>query len=301
MIKDLIRLMRVKQWYKNFLIFLPLVFGQQLFNNAAFSATVLGFLSLCMISSSNYVINDIIDRKKDKKNPEKKNRPLAADRIKVWHAVLFSLILFILGIYIAINLSMMFFVFVMGLFIMTQLYSFWLKNEPFADILAISVNFVIRTVSGNFVIANGTSPYMNISSWLILCPFFLALFLAVSKRQSELLFLKGQSAPHRSTLKYYNKKITYSLIIISTTLLIVSYSLYVFFSPYSNLIFTLPFVLFIIFHFFYYAEKGKKIARNVELVYKNKKILITILIVLLIAFVAIYGPSSFSGLIESVF
>ncbi len=287
-IKDFISLIRVRQWYKNLVIFLPLIFGMQLFNLFSIKQTFIGFFSLCFISSANYIINDIKDRKSDKENPEKKHRPIASGSVRPFIALLLMIIFLFSGLYAASTLSFVFALFALSLFLLTQIYSFFLKKHAFADILIISVNFVLRAISGAFVIADGFEPYIRVSSWLILCPFFLALFLATSKRQAEAILLKGNSKNHRPVLDFYTKEITSALIIISTTLLIASYSLYVFFSPYPNLIFTLPFVLYVIFKFFYFAEKGQKIARHPHLVYKDIGIVISGMIIAAMAFVSIY-------------
>jgi len=126
---DTIKLIRANQWYKNLVIFLSLIFGKELFNLFAFQQTIIGFLALCLISSSNYIINDIIDIKKDRNNPEKKNRPLASGSIKIWQALIIFLFLLLLGLYISFSLSKIFFIFVLTLLTFTQLYSFILKNE----------------------------------------------------------------------------------------------------------------------------------------------------------------------------
>jgi len=147
---------------------------------------------------------------------------------------------------------------------------------------------VIRTVSGSFVITKGIEPYIKISSWLILCPFFLALFLVTSKRESEILLLQNEAKQHKKILIGYTKKLTFALMIISTVLLISSYSLYVFFSSYPNLMFTLPFVLYLIFRFFNFVETKSAIARHPELLYKDKRSVITILIIIIITFFSIY-------------
>ncbi len=287
-IKDFLDLIRIKQWYKNLMIFLPLIFGMHLFNLFSIRQTLIGFFSLCFISSANYIINDIKVRKSDKENPEKKHRPIASGSVNPFIAFLMMIILLFSGLYTASTLSFVFVLFALSLFLLTQLYSFLLKRHVFADILIISTNFVIRAISGAFVVANGFEPYIKVSSWLILCPFFLALFLATSKRQAEIILLKESSIKHRHVLNFYTKDITSALIIISTTLLIASYSLYVFFSPYPNLIFTLPFVLYAVFKFFYFAEKGSKIARHPHLIYKDIGIVISGIIIAAIAFSSIY-------------
>ena len=76
-----LQLLRPHQWYKNLIIFIGLVFSQNLFNIDYLITTAIGFIVLCSISGANYIINDIIDLKKDKKHPVKKNRPLASGEI----------------------------------------------------------------------------------------------------------------------------------------------------------------------------------------------------------------------------
>ncbi|MBU4353021.1 MAG: UbiA prenyltransferase family protein [Nanoarchaeota archaeon] len=282
----LLELLRVKQWYKNLVIFLPLIFAKEFFNETALIYTIIGFFALCLISSSNYIINDVIDREKDKKNIEKKLRPIASSKIKIWQAITLSILSLILGLAISLKLSLMFAILGIALFLLSQLYTFKLKNEAFADILIISTNFVIRAVAGAFVITNGLKPYVAVSPWLILCPFFFALFLVVIKRRSE-SFLK-KSIEHRPVLKIYNEKTTSALMTISTALLIVSYSLYTFFSPYFFLFLTIPFVLYIIFRLFHLTEKGDEKVRHLELIYKDIRIVIPTIIIIIIAFLSIY-------------
>ena len=90
---DYFKLFRVNQWYKNIVIFIPLFFSLQLFNKDLFLNTLIGFFSLCFISSSGYIINDFSDIKKDKHHPEKKNRPLVSKKIKIPVALILSMIL----------------------------------------------------------------------------------------------------------------------------------------------------------------------------------------------------------------
>src|SRR3989338_10440056 len=195
--KDYFNLFRARQWYKNLVIFLAIIFGGKLLDIQRWETLLLGFIALCIISSSNYIINDIIDFRKDRLHPEKKNRPLAAGKISLVNAFLCFLILVTGGFYLAYLLSVNFFLLSLSLFFINQVYSFTLKNEPFADLISISTNFVIRAVSGSVLIN------LDISPWLILCTFFLALFLGSAKRHSEVLLLKNNAEQHRPVLKYY--------------------------------------------------------------------------------------------------
>ena len=80
---DLIRLIRVKQWYKNLVVFLPIIFLVKFFDGDALLKVFLAFVALCFVSSANYVINDVVDFKRDRLNPEKKNRPISSGRMGV--------------------------------------------------------------------------------------------------------------------------------------------------------------------------------------------------------------------------
>jgi 4-hydroxybenzoate polyprenyltransferase len=281
-IKDLISLIRVKQWYKNFLIFLAIFFVGQFFQLEILTLTIVGFIVLCLNSSAGYIINDIIDLDKDKKHPEKRKRAIASGKIKPFTAGVISLLFLISALTISISLSKLFFYIVLALFLLTQIYSFFLKKIVFADILTIAVLFVLRAISGALLIN------VEISPWLILCPFFLSLFLSVGKRHSDLLLLKENASKTRKVLQEYNNGITNYLMVISTTLLMISYALYCFLSNHNYLLVTLPFALFVVFRFFYIINQGSIIARHPEEVIKDKEMVIGILLWILITFGTIY-------------
>ena len=277
-----IKLLRVRQWYKNLVVFLPIFFVGYLFRVDDLLLTLLGFVSLALISSSSYVINDLADLKADKTHPEKKTRPLAGGQISKLKAVFLAVFLLFVSLLLAQSLGEYFFYSLVALFILTQLYSFFLKKILFADILMIAVFFVIRAVSGAYVIN------VKVSPWLILCPFFLSLFLSVGKRYSDVKLLKEKAAQTRKVLKEYNLELTSSLMTISTTLLIISYALYCFQSLHQNLLYTLPFALFVIFRFFNLISRGSAAARHPEKVIKDVQIVIGIILWVAVAGVLIY-------------
>src|SRR3989344_7005046 len=284
---DLIKIARPQQWYKNLMVFLPLVFVGQLLNKTAITLAIIAFFSLCLVSSTNYVLNDIIDLQKDKAHPEKKNRPLASGRMKKWQAILEIIVLLSIGLLIASKLEKLFLYSVIFLFVFTQIYSLFLKKEIFLDILAIAINFVTRAIAGAFAIN------VKISPWLVLCTFFLSLYLSAGKRQADLLFLREEAAQHKETLKYYTKEITQSLLIISTSLLIMSYGLYSFLSEHKNLLMTLPFALYVILRYFYLINTGSEIARHPEKVFNDLRMSIGMLLLGIATFLIIYLPAFF--------
>ncbi len=279
---SVVKLCRPQQWYKNLLIFLPLVFGGKLFDIDLLYLTVFGFFALCLVSSSNYVINDVVDYKKDRLNKEKQDRPIASGRISRSLAVVLSLILLLSSVFISIKLSVAFLYAVLSLFFLTQLYSLFLKNEVFVDLLMIGVNFIIRAASGALLLN------ISISPWLVLCIFFLSLFLSASKRKSEIGLLGESAQKHRAVLGKYTKDVVNMLLIIATCSLILSYSLYSFLSQYHNLFYTIPLALYVILRYVYLTEIGSDIARHPEKSIKDYRLVLGCLLWSIITFYLLY-------------
>ncbi|MBS3175796.1 UbiA prenyltransferase family protein [Candidatus Woesearchaeota archaeon] len=276
----LISALRLHQWYKNLLIFLPIIFSGHLLNVQAFFLTFVGCALLCVLSSGNYCINDFFDWKRDKWNPDKKQK-LSRNFLLV-----LGLILVIFSLYLSLKIfPAIFTVFLFSLFVTTFLYSAILKLYPFVDILIIAVNFVLRAVSGAFVIVESSKPYVWVSPWLIICTFFLALFIAVGKRYVE--FAK-HSNDFRPTLQSYTPELTKSLMIIATSCLIISYTLYSFLGENKNMIFTLPFALYTIFTYLGFIYNHSKIAEKSHLVVTSPKMIAGILLWVVATLIILY-------------
>jgi 4-hydroxybenzoate polyprenyltransferase len=275
-ISNYLKLIRPWQYYKNLLIFLPLIFVKELFSIGAVSRVLVGFVALCMISSANYILNDIIDRKKDIMHPEKKYRPLASGIVSVGSALILAILCFVFSAWIAVWLGNYFVYFVLALFVLTLFYSYALKDIPFLDITLIGVNFILRAMSGAFIVYTGK--IIPISPWLILCPFFLALFLAVGKRNADIKLLGAKAYLHKKILRYYTPGLTDSLMTITTTSLLICYALFSFNSDFPNLIYTLPFAVYIMFRYIYLVNSGSEIARNTHLLVKDIPIVVAGLI-----------------------
>ncbi|MFH1229802.1 MAG: UbiA family prenyltransferase [Candidatus Aenigmatarchaeota archaeon] len=282
MLRKYLSLIRVSQWYKNLLIFLPLIFAAQMYNLESLLITSFGFVSLCLISSASYIINDIIDRKKDQAHPEKSYRMIASGRIKPSTGFIISLFLLAAGIGIASALPESFLYASAALFLLTMLYTLYLKREPFADIIAIAVNFVIRAVAGALAIN------VRISPWLILCTFFLSLLISIGKRKADLAILKNKAIHHKEVYRHYDDGVTNSMMITATVALIMSYSLYSFLSIYEMLILSLPFALYVIFRYSYLVHAEHLIARRPEKFYKDSRLAIGIFLWMISVFLIIY-------------
>ncbi len=187
-------------------------------------------------------------------------------------ALIIVLLLATIGFGIALLLPTEFIYAALGYFVLSQLYTAWLKHEAFADILTISVNFVIRAVAGAFAISVWVSP------WLILGIFFLALFLMFGKRTSELVLLKEKATFQRKALTAYTTETVSRLNTLATTALVISYTLFVFFGEHPWLYINLPPALYAIFRYESLVSSGSRIARNPELAFTDVRMVTAMII-----------------------
>ncbi len=283
-LKNIINLMRIRQWYKNLVIFLPIFFSKNLFNFKSFSFSFIGFIALCFMSSTNYIINDLIDYEKDKKHPEKKHRVLASKKISKKFAKLLVIIFFSLSIYFSFFINNLFFVFPTLLFLSTLTYSLFAKNVPLIDLQFIALNFIIRTVSGMNAINVGSSP------WLLVMVYLLALFLGLSKRLSDKKILGKNPEKHKKVYAFYTEDLLKNYITIITAMLLSTYSFYTFLASTSNnlMMLTIPIVVFILQRYLHLVLSNHKAGRNTELILFDKYIVCGVLFWLLICFISFY-------------
>ena len=191
-----IRVLRVNQWLKNLIIFSAILFSGQLFNINLFVKSFWAFLIFCLLSSTSYVLNDIIDYRFDQKHPVKKNRPIASGLISIPEATFVVFILSMTSLILALFFSLPFFLLAFLFILLHFFYSLYLKRHPVVDIFAISFSFMLRTFAGE--VATG----FHIPIWLLLTIFFVSLFMATVKRHAELV---AQGRETRASLKLYQE------------------------------------------------------------------------------------------------
>lgn len=282
MMSDIIYLFRVKHWYKNLLIFIALIFSNNLFNLNKFILVLIGFFLLNFISSSSYVVNDLFDLDRDKKNPEKRKRPLASNKIKKSTAFSTSIFLLIIGLGLSYHLNIRFFYINIIFYVNSLLYTKWFKHIPYFEFGIISLNYILRAIAGALLIN------VYISKWLIFGTLIMALMLAISKRYGELGYLKNSSTSFRPVLKYYNRK-TLKIFIVSLLLVLTcSYVLFVTFSSHPKMYFSIPIFLFLIIRYFYLLSVNSPIIRNPENFYQDKLLVTTMVIYSVFVIVLIY-------------
>jgi 4-hydroxybenzoate polyprenyltransferase len=193
------RLLRPKQWTKNFLVFAAFLFTGDFRFPGHFVQTLLGFVTMCAASSATYVLNDIADVEKDRKHPRKKLRPIAAGEVAVPLAVAVALLLAVSAIALGAYLGLTALLLVVIYGLIQVAYNFGLKRIPVADVFAIAMGFVLRAVMGAAAI------HVPISGWLLFCTASLALMLGFAKRRQEFLAQGADRAATRESLLAYNR------------------------------------------------------------------------------------------------
>jgi len=293
MIKSFVEIIRPKQWYKNLLLFLPLIFSSNLFDFELTIRSIAGFILLCMAFGGTYIINDIVDSKKDLLHPKKAKRPLPSKRITKNQAILFAGLLFLISGIFSFYLSLNFFLIVLLIVVLTIAYSFKIKNIFLVDVFFISINYVLRALAGAFLIDVSVSP------WLIIGVFFVALLLAFGKRKNESVFLKNKEHEHRKVLSNYTPKVLKYALAVSSTALIISYSIYAISGPPQindwRLVITIPIAFFILILYVSITLKGNyKGAEFNDLLISDKKLIMSIFVFILLVIFLLYTiPSGY--------
>lgn len=247
--------LRPRQWTKNAAVLAPLLFARSLLQPGSALRAAMAAVAFSLAASGIYVLNDWLDREKDRLHPEKRHRPIAAGRVG---PVLAAALL--LGCWAgAAALSALLgssFAAVLGGYVALQvLYSFWLKHQVVVDVLVIAIGFVLRVVAGAVAIS------VPVSNWLYLCTLLLALFLGFAKRRAELGVLEEEAGAHRANLGEYSVALLDQLISVTAACCILAYGLYTV-SPDTvrhvgsdDLKFTVPFVVHGIFRYLYLVHR----------------------------------------------
>lgn len=219
---DYIKLLRPAQWSKNIFVFLPLFFSQSITDLPRMYACSVAFVVMCLLSSSIYILNDIMDVNYDRKHPQKSQRPIASGRVSVgagWcmHAVLLVLatavvVLAIPNVQLAI---------VLGIYlVLNYLYSLGVKRISIVDVMIVASGFVLRIVAG--AVAADVSP----SHWIIIMTFLLALFLVMAKRRDDVLKYEKEQTSTRHNVRAYNKQYLDNALTLVAAVTLVSYIMY---------------------------------------------------------------------------
>ena len=246
-IKNLFLASRPNQWTKNLLVFLAPLFAFS-FETQTLLTSIKAFIAFCLISSSIYLINDSIDKNKDKEHPTKKFRAIASGLVSIKSAFLLSLVYLSLSLFIGFSINISFGFILVLYFLVQILYCFKLKQIPIIEFFCIASGFILRSVAG------GVAANIFISSWFLLSVGMLSLFLAVEKRKAEIVNLQNSKLNTRKVLKSYSLTLINKFEAVLTSSTIMTYSLWAYGpsiggskSPF--MIITIPLVMLGIFRY----------------------------------------------------
>ena len=282
-----IELVRVKHWIKNLFVFAPLVFSLNLFSVEHFTKCLIAFFSFCCVSSAVYIINDLFDRERDRRHPHKKKRPIARGDISTAAAITISLFMLLLSIIFSVSLNLLVLLVIIGYLSMNLIYSAVLKHKVLFDVMMIATGFVLRIIAGTYAID------VHLSNWIVLTTFFISLFLGFCKRRQEIVCNK-QHSDQIPVLGYYSVKLLDFLILVSLTLTIMTYSLYIIRASTldrfgtNKLIFTIPLVVYGLFRYLYVIFTKQENGDPAEIVLREKSILIDILLWIALVIAVLY-------------
>ena len=251
---QLLKLCRPQQWIKNGFVFAGLVFGHRWHEPALVLKVLIAAIAFSFASSTIYILNDVVDRDKDRLHPKKRYRPLAAGTVTIPAATAQAIMLALAASVLSLWVSWVAFVMIFCYAMLNVAYSIQLKHIVILDVFCIAAGFMIRILVGT--VGVGIPP----SKWLMLCGLMITLFLGFAKRRAEIAALDAGGVDHRSVLAHYGSSLLDQVSAICATGVIVTYCLYttspdtILVHHTSNLIFTAPFVIYALFRYIYLVQ-----------------------------------------------
>jgi len=237
---------------KNLLLFAGIIFAGRLDSPTAWTEALVAFAAFCAASSAAYLMNDIRDASADRLHPRKRLRPIASGALSPARAMRLAVGLAALALCLAAALGPRFGAFLLGFAALQVAYTLLLKRVVLADVLTISLLFVIRAAAGAAAVE------VRISPWLLACTLLLALFLASIKRRAELLLVRAGRAPGRDVLAHYSLPLLSWLVAGTAVAIAVVYSAYTLSDRHgTGMVLTIPFVLFGLGRYLHLADDGQ--------------------------------------------
>lgn len=269
----MLRLIRPKQWIKNVFVLVPLIFSKTFTHPDAILKACFTLICFIAASSAIYILNDIIDIEKDKLHETKRLRPLASGSVKKGSAAVLMILLLVGSLAASYFIHPSVVACIVAYVAMNILYTLLLKKIAILDIMVISFGFVLRVISGAAAIQ------VYISSWVLLCTFFIALCLGAGKRKSEKTSLQENSVHHRKVLSCYTDDFLKGIIQISVTGTAITYSLYTILEYENQLpMITILFVFFGLFRYMQLILEEEEGRLPEEIILSDKLLMLSILL-----------------------
>lgn len=233
----------MRQWYKNVLVFAPLVFADLLTYPQMVERSALAFGVFCALSSAVYVMNDVVDAQRDALHPRKRRRPIPSGRVSKGQAIGVMVVLLLTAVALSLPMPPTFWMVALGYVALSTAYTVYLKRVFLVDVLAIGFGFVLRVLAGCAVLG------VIISPWLFTATFLLAMLLAFSKRKSELASM-DDAPSHRSVLLKYDGTMLDAFVLLSAISVLIVYLIYsIMVAESEYFVLTSPFVLYGVLRF----------------------------------------------------
>lgn len=288
MLRPLLQAMRPHQWVKNGFVLAPLIFARQLTESSSLMAATLAFCGFSAVASAIYLLNDAMDVERDRLHPSKRSRPIASGALPVRVALAAAAVLAPGGLALA-GMTRPGALMTIGTYLVVNIaYSIRLKHVALLDVFIIALGFLLRVIAGALAVGVGISP------WLLICTFFVALFMAFGKRRAELEELGGDASDHRSALADYNTGFVDKALAALMAMTVMSYALYTIDAIViarlgtDALVLTVPMVLFGVLRYLYQIHRGHG-GSPTKLVLQDHVLQATVAVYLLMVTAAIYG------------
>ena len=280
--------LRPGQWTKNLFVFAALVFAERLNDQRAVLKAIIAFGVFCVLSSTIYLVNDVLDRQQDRRHPLKAHRPIASGALSPAVALAAAAMMGVTAMMASWAMGWLFFQTAAAYLVLLIAYSAFLKQIVILDVLTIAAGFTLRAAAGAAAIA------VPISHWLLVCTTLLALFIALSKRRHELTLLTDTAGEHRAILGDYTPYLLDQMISVVTASTLIAYAFYTI-SPETTerfgtdlLSLTILFPLYGIFRYLYLVHRRDKGGSPAELVVNDKPLLVCVALWALSVVVIIY-------------
>jgi len=274
--------LRPKQWTKNLILFAPLIFAKEAFVSETLVRATVAFAAFCALSGAIYAFNDLHDLAQDRLHPIKRLRPLASARLTPaagWAVVILALAAALAGalwltpgftttvhpigagaveLISARGYGPSFLTMGLAYAVMNMAYALSLKHIVILDVMIVALGFVLRAVAGAVAIG------VDISTWLLVCTVFLALFLSLAKRRHEVVLLEGEASSHRRSLGEYDVAGLDQMIAIVAAVTLMAYALYTTSKDTvdkfgtARLSLTIPFVIYGLFRYIYIVRRKEE-------------------------------------------
>lgn len=244
----ILSILRPTQWLKNLMLFFPSFLGGELLLPGVLARGVIPFVSFCLASSSAYVLNDILDRERDKSHHRKSKRPIPSGKVSLVEAVVLNFVLLAGALALALTISPVFIAILLAYLIVAISYSFYLKHLPIVDLFCVSAGFLFRLQAG------GEAFGVEITAWLFLSVFLLAIFLSTGKRLYEKNALGENAGSHRKALESYPPGFLDGTMYMTGGAVLVTYTLYVI--EHQVLIYTVPLCCFGLLRYIMRVKSG---------------------------------------------